>query len=88
MKDWLPDLEPKHLDFVRQAGLDADPETLWNCHIYRYDDGSAVFFQDIRKYTGHFEDLVENAEENIRQGMVHQALQTIWLAQAEPARRD
>ena len=39
VQEWLPGIEPNDLEFIRLLLLEGDPEKLWRCRVYRYDDG-------------------------------------------------
>ncbi len=80
VQEWMPHLKAQDLHFIQQAVLDADPETLWHCRIYRYGDGNAVFFRDVREIADGVEDFTAEAEEHTLLAMVQRALQTLRLA--------
>ncbi len=41
LREWMPDLDTTDAEFMRRLVLEADPEKLWRCRLYRWADGSA-----------------------------------------------
>ena len=86
VQEWLPGIEPNDLEFIRLLLLEGDPEKLWHCRVYRYDDGRTYFYRDVGLHTG--QELHRDATEHTLLGMVQEARQAVRLALPEPVGRD
>ena len=85
IREWLPDLTSENARVIHKLLLKGDRAALNACRFYTRTDGHTVYVKDVRTHGGevgqHYTEQPGVTERTL-EGFAMEAMQAIWLAQA------